>query len=73
MKLREQIKCAVINPIRNNEDKSEWIEKISDDFAIEFGNWLNNKVVNPYATHHNLLGSAKVSQLLIIFKQEKGL
>ena len=48
-------------------------EQIADEFAIEFGKWLNNKVINPNGVHHNLLGSTKVSQLLPIFKKEKQL
>ncbi len=55
------------------EDNAKQCEQISDDFAIEFGKWLNNKVINPNGVHHNLLGSNKVSQLLPIFKKEKEL
>lgn len=46
---------------------------IADEFAIEFANWINNKVVNPNGTHHNLLGTTRATQLLPIFKKEKGL
>ena len=48
-------------------------EKIADDFAIEFGKWLNNKVINPNGKHNHLLGSVKVGHLLEIYKKEKGL
>jgi|LauGreDrversion4_2_1035121.scaffolds.fasta_scaffold3108837_2 hypothetical protein len=48
-------------------------EKIAEDFALEFGKWLNNKVINPSGKHHNLLGIVKVDTLLVIFKKEKGL
>lgn len=48
-------------------------EKIADDYAFEFGKWLNNKVVDPNGKHHNLAGNALVDQLLLIFKKEKGL
>ena len=48
-------------------------EKIADDYAIEFGNWLNNQVITVSGRHHNLLGTTKVTQLLPIFKKEKGL
>lgn len=47
--------------------------KIAEDFALEFGKWLNNKVINPSGKHHNLLGIVKVDTLLVIFKKEKGL
>ncbi len=46
---------------------------IAEDFALEFGRWLNNKVINPSGKHHNLLGIVKVDTLLVIFKKEKGL
>jgi len=64
MKLREKIKLCVDN---------DQLEKIADDFATEFGNWLNNKIINPNGIHNNLLGVAKVSQLFKIFKKEKEL
>lgn len=48
-------------------------EKIADDYAIEFGKWLNNQVIDSGGRHHNLLGVTKVTQLLPIFKKEKGL
>lgn len=48
-------------------------EQIADDYAIEFGKWLNNQVININGRHHNLLGNTKVTQLLPIFKKEKGL
>jgi hypothetical protein len=58
-------------PLSNNQ-KNE-CEIIADEFAIEFGKWLNNQVINSSGKHHNLLGSTKVTQLLPIFKKEKGL
>jgi len=64
MTLREQIKLCVDN---------DQLEKIVDEFAIEFGKWLNNKIINPNGIHNNLLGVAKVSQLFKIFKKEKEL
>jgi hypothetical protein len=53
-------------------DSDKCVE-IADDYAIEFGNWLNNQVINVSGRHHNLLGTTKVTQLLPIFKKEKGL
>ena len=49
------------------------LEVIAEDFAIEFGKWLNNKVINPNGKHNHLLGSVKVGHLLEIYKKEKGL
>lgn len=48
-------------------------EKIAEELAIEFGNWLNNKVLSPKGTHHNLKNVTRVTQLFPIFKKEKGL
>ena len=48
-------------------------EKIADEVAIEFGNWLNNHVINTDGRHHNLCYNSRVSQLFPIFKKEKGL
>ena len=48
-------------------------EQIADDYAVEFGKWLNNQVIDSSGRHHNLLGVTKVTQLLPIFKKEKGL
>jgi hypothetical protein len=56
-----------------NETFADNCEKIADDYAIEFGNWLNNQVITVSGRHHNLLGTTKVTQLLPIFKKEKGL
>jgi hypothetical protein len=54
-------------------DRSDECEKIAEDFALEFGKWLNNKVISPSGKHHDLLGIVKVDTLLVIFKKEKGL
>lgn len=48
-------------------------EQIADKVAIEFGNWLNNHVINTDGRHHNLCYNSRVSQLFPIFKKEKGL
>ena len=56
-----------------NKIDAEACEIIADDYALEFGKWLNNKVIEPNGTHHNLFGNLTVSQLLPIFKKEKGL
>jgi len=49
MKLREQIKCAIINPIRSIDDKCEWIERIVNNFNktsnITERYKLNNKML----------------------------
>ena len=55
------------------EDNAKECEQIADDYAIEFGKWLNNKVINPNGKHNHLLGSVKVGHLLEMYKKEKGL
>ena len=65
-------------PYCDNEYSEKWAsaencEDVAEDFAIEFGKWLNNQVINSSGKHHNLLGSSKITQLLPIFKKEKGL
>ena len=54
-------------------DTAKECEKIADEVAIEFGNWLNNNVINTDGRHHNLCFNSRVSQLFPIFKREKGL
>ena len=49
------------------------LEVIADDYAMEFGKWLNNQVIDSSGRHHNLLGVTKITQLLPIFKKEKGI
>jgi len=45
-KLREEIKCAIQNPLRDLEDKSEWIETIANNHAIKFNLWMLEKYRN---------------------------
>jgi len=52
---------------------SNQCEVIADGYVIEFGNWLNNKVLNKKGIHHELCGRLKISQLLLLFKQDKEL
>ena len=62
-----------INSTTRRYAEAQQCALIAEDFAIEFGKWLNNKVINPSGKHHNLLGIVKVDTLLVIFKKEKGL
>jgi hypothetical protein len=79
---KETLKEKLFNAIFDNafEFKTENVvpecEQIADEyaveFAVEFGKWLNNQVISSSGRHHNLLGVTKVTQLLPIFKKEKG-
>jgi len=61
MKLREQIQLASEIPLYDRE--KERLEKIADDFAIGFAEWL----VYQSTIHHT------IKQLLEIYKQENDL
>lgn len=73
-----ELKEKLFNAIFDNafEFKTENVvpecEQIADEYAIEFGKWLNNQVISSSGRHHNLLGVTKVTQLLPIFKKENG-
>lgn len=77
MTLKEKFEKALINNwLYDNAIKCE---KIADDYAIEFGNWLDN---NQYkrlidgrwiSTIVNSNKSFTSKKLLEIFKKEKGL
>ena len=74
MTLREKFKPKVsINTDGEAGRYAKECEQIADDYAIEFGNWLNNHVINTDGRHHNLCYNSRVSQLFPIFKKEKGL
>ena len=73
MSISSKIALAMSADGASFEEVHSNLEQIADEYAIEFGKWLNNKVINPNGVHHNLLGSTKVSQLLPIFKKEKQL
>jgi hypothetical protein len=46
---------------------------IADENAMEFGKWLNNQVLTPGGTHHHLDGKALITDLYVIYKNQKGL
>lgn len=79
MTLREKFKRLKISQknttatLNIDLDTAIELEQIADDFALEFGKWLNNQVISNSGRHHNLLGVTKVTQLLPIFKKEKEL
>ena len=47
-------------------DDAEQLEKIADDYAIEFANWIIDTDGKP-------IGEFTITELLEIFKKEKGL
>jgi hypothetical protein len=51
--------------VNDNNNKSIQCEKIADEFAIEFANWVQ--------FHSELWIKYRTSELLEIFKKEKGL
>ena len=69
MTLREKFEDG----FKDSKENAKYCEKIADEVAIEFGNWLNNHVINTDGRHHNLCYNSRVSQLFPIFKKEKGL
>ena len=71
-KFKKQLDTATPTLNRPYYQASQLVQ-IADEFAIEFGKWLNNKVINPNGKNHNLAGNNYVDQLLLIFKKEKGL
>ena len=62
-----------LNSTTRRYEEAKQCALIAEDFATEFGKWLNNKVINRNGIHHHLLGVLKVDNLLAIFKKEKGL
>jgi len=55
MKLREQIQNAVVNQLRTGEDKSIWIEAISDVVSIGFALWIKNSSIKDTDLPMNIL------------------
>lgn len=51
----------------------DYLEQVADDYAIEFGKWLNNQVLKKKGSHYHLHNKMRVSELYIIYKKEKGL
>jgi len=67
MKLREQIQLASEIPLYDGE--KERLEKIADDFAIGFAEWICDN----YDNESIFLGIVDIKSLLIDYKKEKGL
>ena len=80
MKLKEKLAKIILVPLENqgfyiNWDKVEKCEKIADEFAIEFAEWLG---VNNYKKYSNgwanmFTKATPEKELLEQFKNEKGL
>ena len=71
MTLKEKIEEVKINKGMANE-----LEKIADDYAIEFSEWIRKETIhepllNKFIYKRNIYQSEK--ELLEIFKKEKGL
>lgn len=61
MTLKEKIEEVKINKVMANE-----LEKVADDYAIEFAEWVID-------TDNKPVGHFTIKELLEIFKKEKGL
>lgn len=75
MTLREKLKSfAMDNHIKEYAElNSKNLEDIADEFAIDFANWLNNRVLSKAGEHYRLNGKLKVSEFLYLYKKEKKL
>jgi hypothetical protein len=60
MNLRDEISESIPEVTKSNIDK---LEKIADDYAIEFGEWMFQRDNEEYSS----------DELLEIYKKEKGL
>lgn len=73
MTLKEKFKEEelYINPynFKLTKESAENFEKIADDYAIEFAEWVDNIRVD----RKILYDTSSIKQLLEIFKKEKGL
>lgn len=63
MKLTDKIQNLIANQLISIEDKSELIEKITEDFAISFSNWTQCNV--------DLWITYTTKELLEIYKKQK--
>jgi len=75
MKLMEQIKCATSNRLRSEDDKAEWIEKIANEHAIEFANWISFNCVLVDMIYY-IKKDDKIytmTELLKMYKSQRGL
>lgn len=52
---------------------AERCEKLADNHAVDFANWLNNHVLNLSGKHNKFNGNLKATELILIYKSEKGL
>jgi hypothetical protein len=80
MKLKEKFETTMISfLIDKNQDKTmiEHFDKIADDFAIDFVEWLNSDETEDLIYSLQMVGelnkNPKTKELLKIFKKEKGL
>lgn len=78
MELKEQIKFAISNLLRSEDDKSEWIERLLNDFIIGFVEWkqFNCNFIIKHETKGLLYSIGldnqlySIKQLLEIYKKE---
>ena len=66
MTLKEKIKKLNLSTWISSEDTKK-LEKIAEDFAIDFGEWLD------YTFQNNDLVFGSVETLFELYKKEKGL
>lgn len=45
MKLKDKIECTLERHVKLKENQSENIEKIVEDFAINFAEWITNSSI----------------------------
>ena len=69
MTLKEKFRTEVTKQLRNGEDHSEYLEKIADEFAIEFAEWI----CKHHETDAIVFGILDTKELLKTFKEQKGL
>jgi hypothetical protein len=73
MTLKEKFKKLISKDFTINQ-----LEKIADDYAIEFAEWMLKRCLSPsndglYIDYDGDKSQVSIKQLLEIFKKEKGL
>jgi hypothetical protein len=66
MTLIQKLRTVVVMQLRSGRDESRDLEKIADDYAIEFAEWIEEY-------QGGTPNSKILKELLEIFKKEKGL
>jgi len=65
----EEIKCAIQNPLRNLDNKAEWINKIMNERTIYFAEWLRDNI-NQEQYSKWTKGEIKTFELLEIYNNK---